>query len=81
MPRCGATFDEKRPLWTRGDFRGFRSRLSGRPSQTRHDNPLKASRPLSFRLLSPPFVKGEFQGARVTRADWFLKPISSSESQ
>jgi hypothetical protein len=26
----------------------------------RHDNPLKASRPLSFRLLSP-FGKGDFQ--------------------
>ena len=66
MPRCGATFDENSvPPWTRGDFRGVRSRLSGRPSQTRHDNPLKASRPLSFRLLSP-FGKGDFQGATMS---------------
>ena len=58
MPRCGITFDENSvPPWTRGDFRGVWSGLSGRPSQTRHDNPLKASRPLSFRLLSP-FGKG-----------------------
>ena len=66
MPRCGPTFDENSaPPWTRADFRGVRSRLSGRPSQTGHDNPLKASRPPSFRLLSP-FGKGGFSvGAEV----------------
>ena len=61
MPPDGATFDENSvPPWTRGDLGGFRSGLSGRHSRTHHDNPLKASRPLSFRLLSP-FGKGEFR--------------------
>ena len=50
------------PLGQGGTSGGFRSGLSSRPSQTGHDNPLKASRPLSFRLLSP-FVKGDFQGS------------------
>ena len=67
MAPRGATFDEKRPPWTRGDFRGFRSRLSGRPSQTRHDNPLKASRPSSFRLLSP-FGKGDLEQTHPRRS-------------
>jgi hypothetical protein len=49
------------PLGQGGTSGGFRSGLSSRLSQTRHDNPLKASRPLSVRLLSP-FAKGDFQG-------------------
>ena len=54
MPLAGATFDENSvPPWTRGDFRGVLESLPGWLSQTRHDNPLKAPRPLSFRLLSP----------------------------
>ena len=53
MPRCGATFDENSAPLGQGRLQRVRSRLSGRPSQTRHDNLLKASRPLLFRLLSP----------------------------
>ncbi len=68
MLRCGVTFDENSvPLAQGGTSGGFRNGLSGRPCQTGHDNPLKASRPpscsrpLSFCLLSP-FGKGDFQG-------------------
>ena len=65
MLRCGATFDENSAPLGQGRLQRVRSRLSGRPSQTRHDNPLKASRPPSFRLLSP-FGKGGFSvGAEV----------------
>ena len=64
MPRCGATFDENSvPPSTRGDFRGVKKGFPGQPSRTHHDNPLKASRPLSFRVLSP-FSKGDFQRRR-----------------
>ena len=49
------------PLGQGGTSGGFRNGLSGRPCQTGHDNPLKASRPLSFRLLSP-LVRGIFKG-------------------
>ena len=59
MPRCGAMMKTPLP-------RGQGGLQGGRPSQIRHDNPLKASRPPScsrspsFRLLSP-FGKGDFQ--------------------
>ncbi len=53
MPRCGATFDENIPPNKGGGAKRQRSRsargLSGRPSQTRYDNPLKAAP--SFPLL------------------------------
>ena len=74
MPPGGTTFDGNTvPPWIRGDFRGgletgwrdatvVAKRLGVVRSalQTHQDTPLKASRPLSFRLL-PPFGKGDFQ--------------------
>ena len=56
MPSCGATVEKYRPPWTRGDFRGV-----GVGVRLGHYNPLKASRPLSFRLLSL-FGNEDFQG-------------------
>ena len=43
--------------------------ISGQRSQTRHDNPLKASRPRRSRpcrfTFFPPLVRGIFRGAEV----------------
>jgi hypothetical protein len=83
MPHCGARFDENSvPPWTKGDFRGVGSGLSGRPSQTGHDNPLKASRPPSFRLLSP-FGEGDFRRSKtmVIRPTSEFRISSASETQ
>src|SRR5262245_5981810 len=74
------------PPWTRGNLRGFRSGSSGQPSHPstppHHDNPLKASRPLSFRLLSPS-GKGDFQGsetAAISQPPSLVSPNSPSAS-
>ena len=67
MPRCGATFDENAvPLG-----QDFRVVWSGCPVGVLEPvyNPLKASRPLSFRLLSL-FGKENFQGGLSGTRNW-----------
>jgi len=70
MPLRGATLDEVFPLNKGGGAKRRWSRsargLSGWPSQTCDDNPLKASRPREifsrFHLRLPsPFLKGDSQ--------------------
>src|SRR5262245_15371651 len=74
------------PPWTRGNLRGFRRGSSGQPSNPNkpphHVTPLKASRPLAFRLLSPS-GKGDFQvseTAAISQPPSLVSPNSPSAS-
>jgi len=58
-PRAAPRFDESVPLG-QGGLQGSLGVGCPVGLPTHHDNPLEASRPLSFRLLSP-FGKGDFQ--------------------
>ncbi len=75
--RCDAAFDENSvPSLDKGGLQGG---LVPRSAFENLDNPLKAQRLLSFRLLSP-LLRGIFQGADMTAMVFNLMASNKSRS-